>query len=805
VTAPLSTYRVQLQPAFPFSAAASLVDYLAALGVSHFYASPILQPAAGSTHGYDVVDHSRANDEIGGEEGRRGLVTALREHGLGMVLDIVPNHMSVAAPRQNRWWWDVLRHGSASPYAGWFDIDWDAPYAAHPTHRGRLLVPVLGSANDVSALRLVEDDGELLLAYYDKRFPVADGTASPGDGPAAAHDRQHYVLADWRIGNDALNYRRFFDVTDLAAVRVEDARVFERTHEAVLRWVADGDLDGLRIDHPDGLADPEEYLRRLAAAAPDAWVVVEKILEPGERLDERWPTAGTTGYDAMREVGGLLVDPAGEKPLTTLYAELTGEPTDFGAIVVERKRAAALTVLRAETARLAVLLERAGVVDEWPGAVEPLAEMMARVPVYRSYARPGYDTDDGRLAVLDEATDAASAARPEDDALYRGIRDALRLALDEPGPARDFLRRLQQTTGMVMAKGVEDTAFYRYHRLVSLNEVGGDPAEFGVSVEAFHTHCAERQRLWPYAMTSLSTHDTKRSEDVRARLAVLSELPDEWRAAVTRWGGMAERHRSAAGPDANIEYLFWQTLVGAWPIDADRLVAYVEKASREAKQRTSWVDRDEAYDTALAAFVRGVLDDESLRADVGAFVDRVLGPGRVIALTQKLVQLTMPGVPDVYQGTECWDLSLVDPDNRRPVDFAARRELLARLDADGASVPDVRDDSGLAKLLVTSRALRLRRERPEWFGAEGSYAPVGTSGSAAEHVVAFSRAGSVVTVGQRLPVGLSRRGGWGDTTLALPAAGVWRDALTGARHTGERLALADVLARFPVALLVPHG
>ncbi|MFL6140021.1 MAG: malto-oligosyltrehalose synthase [Frankiaceae bacterium] len=829
--APLSTYRVQLQPAFDFTAAADLADYLAALGVTHLYASPYLQAATGSTHGYDVVDHTRASADLGGEEGRRELVRALREHGLGQVLDIVPNHMSVATPRDNAWWWDVLKHGTASPCAGRFDIDWDAPYAAEPGHRERLLLPVLGGdPAEIEQLRLVEEDGELLVAYHDRRFPVADGSGELGADVGDVLDRQHYALADWRLGNRALNYRRFFDVTDLAAIRVEDDRVFHESHDTVLAWLAAGELDGLRIDHPDGLADPLGYLQRLAAAAPAAWIVVEKILEPGERLDPRWPVAGTTGYDAMRTIGGLLVDPAGERPLTEAYGALTGEPTDFPAIAHALKGEAARTVLRAETSRLAALLQRAGVVQRWEDAVEPLAELLASFDAYRSYLRfhPAREeaAEDGPASVIAGAIDAAAARRPADAALYEALHGVRRAAIARPGIERAFVVRLQQTTGMVMAKGVEDTAFYRYHRLVSLNEVGGDPSVFGVPVADFHADALFRQERWPLAMTALSTHDTKRSEDVRARLAVLSELPAQWAQAVRRWHEAAARHRSPAGPDApsgspdpnanspdpnasppdpNAEYLLWQTLVGAWPIGADRLAAYLEKATREAKQRTSWVDPAAGYDEALRSFVRGVTGDEALLADVESFVATVLVPGRVNSLAQKLVQLTMPGVPDVYQGSECWDLSLVDPDNRRPVDFALRRALLTAMDAGAADLPTVHDDSGAAKLLVTSRALRLRRERPEWFDERGAYRALVADGEAAAHCVAFARADAAVTVVPRLPVGLGRRGGWGDTTLGLPSAGPWRDVLTGGVVEGDAVRLADLLADFPVALLHPAG
>jgi len=764
---PVSTYRLQLHAGFDFAAAAAVTDYLAELGVGAVYSSPILQAAPGSTHGYDVVDPTRASDELGGEAGREALVARLRAAGLDLVVDLVPNHMSVADPRSNPWWWDVLRAGRASPYASYFDIDWGSGSG------DRLLLPVLGDAPDeLDRLELV--DGQ--LAYYDTRFPLAEGTG--GGGAREVHERQHYELVSWRRASAELGYRRFFDITSLAGVRVEDPAVFEATHREVLRWAAAGQLRGLRIDHPDGLADPREYLARLAEAAPHAWVVVEKILESGEQLPALWPCAGTTGYDALREVGSLFVDPAGEPALTRLYADLTGEPTDFAELAYQLKLRAATTNLRAETLRLARLLPDAGPAGQ---VEQALAQVLAAFDVYRTYLPEG-------AQVLSAAVEEAGRRRPD----LREVLAAVHTGLAEVGS--EVSLRFQQTSGMVMAKGVEDTAYYRYNRFVALNEVGGDPARFGLPAGAFHAACAARVRDWPTAMTALSTHDTKRSEDVRARLSVLTEIPEQWAVAVRDWAGRAPQ------PDANLGYLAWQTLVGAWPLPHERALAYLEKASREAKQHTSWTDPDEAYDRALREFVAAVYADDALLHDVAAFAARIAAPGRITGLAQKLVQLSMPGVPDVYQGSEVEDLSLVDPDNRRPVDYDARRALLAKLDAPGAEVPDLGED-GAAKLLVVSRALRLRRQRPEAFlGPEASYAALPVRGGAEEHAVAFLRGGSVATIVPRLPVALERTGGWGDTTVALPD-GRWHDVLSGRSYDGGDLSLARVLRRFPVALL----
>jgi (1->4)-alpha-D-glucan 1-alpha-D-glucosylmutase len=736
---PTSTYRVQLRPEFTFADAQAEVEYLRLLGVGALYASPVLDAVPGSTHGYDVVDPSRARPELGGDDEFLALAGRLRDAGLGLVVDIVPNHMSVAVPKVNAWWWDVLRHGRDSRYATYFDIDWS---------RGRLLVPVLGADDD----ELTVDGDELV--YYDHRFPIAPGT--DGGTPGEVHARQHYELVSWRRGNAELNYRRFFDITTLAAVRVEDPEVFEATHGAVLRWVADGHVTGLRVDHPDGLADPGEYMRRLRAAAPGAWLVVEKILQPGERLPASWPVDGTTGYDALREFCGVFVDPAGEAPYTS-FAEKSGVDVDFAAVTERSRRLVTDTILVAEVRRIAALLSD---VDQDSARTE-VAETMIAFPVYRSYLPEG----DAHW------TEAVTSAE-----LDRQVRAGGELAT-----------RIQQTSGMVVAKGTEDTAFYRYARFAALNEVGGAPDRFGVGVAEFHALAADREAGWPAAMTTLSTHDTKRSEDVRARLAVLAELPAEFTSAVTRWSAT----HGIDEPALNL--LAWQSLVGAWPISADRLRDYLDKAAKEAKLRTSWTDHDEAFEQEVADWPDRVLGDPEIAGDVADFVARISGPGWANALGQKLVQLTAPGVPDVYQGTEIWDLSLVDPDNRRPVDYSVRKTLLDRIA--GGWLPDV-DDSGAAKLLVVHKALTLRRDRPELFRG---YRALLADGPAADHVLAFART-DLVTVATRLPAGVAETG-WQDTVLALPT-GTWTDVLTGERLPGDRPALADLLARYPVALLV---
>jgi (1->4)-alpha-D-glucan 1-alpha-D-glucosylmutase len=755
VTPPASTYRVQLGPDLSFAGAGDLASYLADLGAGAMYTSPVLAAAPGSTHGYDVVGPSTPSPALGGADGFAGLAARLRAAGLGLVIDIVPNHMGIAVPEANPAWWDVLRLGRQSPYARFFDIDWD---------RGPIMVPVL--ADEAAVADLAIEDGK--LAYHELRFPIAPGTG--GGTPQQVHERQHYRLADWRRANSELNYRRFFDITTLAAVRVEDPEVFEATHRTVLGWVAAGKVTGLRIDHPDGLADPGGYLRRLRDAAPGAWLVVEKILGPDEALPSRWPVDGTTGYDALRLVCGLFIDTDGE-PSLTRFAEQECGPQDLREMEHAAKRWVAENILLAEVRRIARLVPG--------GETEPaVTELLACFPVYRSYLA------DGEPAALHEAAAEAARRRP---ALAVVIDDLVRRMT--AGPEGELASRLQQTAAMVMAKGVEDTVFYRYNRFVALNEVGGDPGRFGVRPDEFHRRAAAGDH--PSSMTALSTHDTKRSEDVRARLAVLSEIPGEFAGAVRRWSARARL------PEPTLNLLAWQCLVGAWPISAERLGGYLEKASREAKIATSWTEPDPAFDAAVAAWPKTVLADPSLSGDVEGFVNLVRPSGRSNSLGQKLVQLVMPGVPDLYQGSELWDLSLVDPDNRRPVDFGLRRELLARIDA--GWLPEV-DDSGAAKLLVVARTLRLRRDRPELFAG---YRGLPAEGPAAGHVVAFERGGGrLVAVATRLPLRLQRNGGWRGTTLPLSGGmGAWTDVLTG-QPAGGSTPLDRVLASYPVALLV---
>ncbi|MGY2066626.1 malto-oligosyltrehalose synthase [Blastococcus sp. SYSU DS0619] len=767
---PAATYRLQVHAGFPLQDAADVAGYLADLGVTHAYSSPLLRSAEGSTHGYDTVDHAHVDEARGGQAGFDRFVAALHEHGLGLVLDLVPNHMGVDDPSAAPWWWDVLKHGRDSVHAAAFDIDWEFG-------GGKVRIPVLGSADDVEKLEVVGREGgdgaDGELRYYDNRFPIAPGTGS--GSPQEVHARQHYELVDWRRADSDLNYRRFFAINTLAGLRVEDPAVFDATHELVLRFVRDGAVDGLRIDHPDGLADPKGYLDRLAEASENRWTVVEKILEPGEDLPDGWATAGTTGYDALAEVDEVLVDPAGEAALTALDTELAGHAVDYAQLVHDCKREVTDGMLGSEVARLV------RVIGELPGIdraqqTEALAELLATFGVYRSYLPDGREH-------LDATVSAVRERRPD---LVPAL-DALHPVLSQAGS--EAATRFEQTSGPVMAKGVEDSAYYRWARFVALNEVGGDPARFGSTVGEFHEAQVRRLARYPQGMTTLSTHDTKRSEDVRARLAVLAEIPTEWAQLVRGWQA---RHPLADRP---LAHLVWQNLVGAWPLSRERAHAYAEKAAREAGTSTTWTNPVQEFEEQLHALVDAAFDDPATTAELDAFVTRIAPLGWSNSLTQKLLQLTMPGVPDVYQGTELWDFSLVDPDNRRPVDYALRRKLLAALD-DG-EVPAV-DETGAAKLLVTSRTLRARRDHAEWFTG---YEPVGVTGSAAEQVIAYDR-GSVVVVATRLPARLAADG-WGDTALQLPN-GAWRDLLTGERVVSDvaGIALDALLTRLPVALLV---
>jgi (1->4)-alpha-D-glucan 1-alpha-D-glucosylmutase len=783
VTTPRSTYRLQITPKFTLDDAAAQVDYLSRLGVDWIYLSPLLKAEDGSDHGYDVVDFSVVDPARGGAAGLAKLADAARSAGRGVLVDIVPNHTGVATPAHNPWWWDLLTHGPDSRYADAFDVDWDFG-------GGKVRVPVLGdpTGDDDELGRLELVDGT--LRYFDHSFPVAPGTAEDGAPATEVHRRQHYELVNWRRADAELNYRRFFAVNSLAGVRVEVPWVFDESHAEIIRWVHDGLVHGLRVDHPDGLADPGGYLDTLRAETGADYIVVEKILEGRETLPDGWATEGTSGYDALADFDRVLVDPAGEHPLdaleTGLQREAGNADTGWEERVHTAKRAVADGILRSEVLRIARLVPQLGDPDT---TADALAELLAAFPVYRSYLPLGSEH-------LRTAARRANERRPD---LTERI-DGLVTVLGDP--AHPAAVRFQQTSGMVMAKGVEDTAYYRYSRLTSLNEVGADPAEFAVGTDEFHRRQQARLETFPASMTTLSTHDTKRGEDVRARIAVLAEVPGEWTTTLARLRELAPLAPVHAA--APLENLLWQAIVGAWPAGRERLAGYALKAAREAGVSTTWTAPNQAFETALDALVDAAFDVDRVAGTIDGFVARVRPFGWSNSLSAKLLQLTAPGVPDVYQGSELWETSLVDPDNRRPIDYTVRRELLDRLD-DGW-LPPV-DETGAAKLLVTSRALRLRRDRPALFTG---YLPLTATGVAADHVVAFghtpSRGGGApgaVTVATRLPAGLEAGGGWRDTVI--DTGGPVTDVLTGIRYDQPALPLHELLGRYPVALLAPDG
>ncbi|MFB8083768.1 malto-oligosyltrehalose synthase [Streptomyces sp. NPDC055992] len=784
---PTATYRLQLQPEFPFSAAEDAVPYLASLGVSHLHLSPVLEAVPGSRHGYDVTDHGRVRAELGGEEGLRRLARTAREHGLGLVLDIVPNHMA-ADPRHNHALREVLREGPESPYARWFDIDWAAG-------DGRILLPVLGGriGDETEHMRV---DGEV-LRYGEQEFPLRAGTAHLPLPELL--DAQHYRLGWWRLARTELNYRRFFTISDLIGVRVEDPEVFAATHGKILELVRDGVVDGLRIDHPDGLADPAGYLSRLSEESGGVWTVVEKILTGSEQLPAGWAVAGTTGYDALYRVDGLFTDPQGAAELLGHYREAASPAGDRGGYWTATVRRAAYRVvtheLAAETALLTRLASRicAGdpaLRDHAPWALRTaVRELLVRVPVYRPYVTAGGPCSEAAEATLDATTvsDAKAAFAVREEASAVDVVRDLALGRLGGGPDRAaFCARFAQTSSALRAKAVEDTAYYRYLPLISANEVGGDPGHPAVEPEDFHAFCTRLARDWPATGTALTTHDTKRSADVRAGIAVLSQCPGRWAGLVA---GLSRSAQMA--PDPQLAWQAWQTAVGCAGIPAEERAARLEpallKAVRESGLFTSWTEPDPVYERMASDFVAAgpAADTGPVRSLVEEFAAPLATHVRAQSLGAALVHLTMPGVPDLYQGTERVYPALVDPDNRRPF-----RE----------PSPDAPADE---KAELTAAALRLRRERPAVFGESGTYAPLRASGPAAAHCVAFCRSGEVVTAVTRLSLRLAESGGWRGTRLALPDDGVWRDLLTpGREFTGGTAEVADLFADRPVALLV---
>ncbi|WP_330234053.1 malto-oligosyltrehalose synthase [Nocardia sp. NBC_00508] len=781
-----SAYRLQLRPdALTFAEARAIAEYLQQLGISHLYLSPILTAAHGSTHGYDVTDPTTVAAALGGPTGLKALADEVRSRGMGLIVDLVPNHVGVADPRQNAWWWDVLRNGQESRFAQYFDIDWSPGNGAG----GRLALPVLQSENDPAALTVDRSGAEPMLALHDLRFPIAPGT--DGDNALRIHDKQHYRLVSWKAG--LCTYRRFFAVSSLAALRQESPEVFDITHRELAAWCEHDLIDGVRVDHPDGLSDPVGYLARLRRLiGPHRLLLVEKILANREPLDETLPVDGTTGYEALADFGGVLIDPRGEPALTELSRRVAGHGGDrawIGETEHRIKRAVAESILAPEVRRLVAAIKQDANAESFDtmALTNATIEVLAFMPVYRADYAP--------LAGMVGAVIAEVEKRNSELTAPLAVLVAA-LAADSGAAVR-----FSQVCGAVTAKAVEDTMFYQAGRLVSLQEVGGNPARFGHSLNEFHLSNSQRAQRWPATLTTLSTHDTKRGEDVRARIGVLSQAAEPWARGVESW------LETTPAPDGATALFLLQNMFGVWPADGrpaasvpglrERLHVFAEKAIREANSKTSWEEPDADFEAAVHTWLDAVIDGP-VGSELGDLVHELAPHAWSDSLAQKLLQLCGPGIPDIYQGCELWEDSLVDPDNRRPVDFAARAGMLQSLTGTPAL-----DTTGAAKMWIVAYALWLRRERPDCF-VGGSYRPLFATGDHASKVVSYARgrtgeAPEVIVAATRHSVGLAESG-WGDTFLDLPS-GNWTDRLTGHTFQG-RARLEKVFARLPVALLV---
>ncbi|MCL2468120.1 MAG: malto-oligosyltrehalose synthase [Micrococcales bacterium] len=826
---PVSTYRLQLGPDLRFDDVVARLPYYAALGVTHLYLSPVLRAAPGSTHGYDVIAHDEISDVLGGYDGLVHLSAAAHERGLGLVLDIVPNHMAIPTPAwHNTAFWSVLAEGPSSGYARWFDIDWSAgdgvlvPVLAHRLGtvlaRGELHLDLATTASPGAPGQRPATTGgprSAVLRYGKHVFPVRPGTE---DLPLTELLRvQHYRLAYWQVADEELNYRRFFDITTLVALRVEDPVVFSATHDLVCRLVRDGIVDGLRVDHPDGLADPVTYFERLHVATGGAWVVAEKILAGEETLPDDWVCAGTTGYDTAWRVQQTFVDPAGADDLGALAHELAGDRSDsYETLVTEAKRQVVDSGLRTEVRRLTQLAvgichDDLRLHDHTSRALHDcFAGLLAAMDRYRAYVRPHGATSPESVVVMERA--AALARTWLDPDRHETLTTLVDLLLGRcvgtgclADPRRDELVvRFGQTCAAVEAKGVEDTTFYRWTQLVGLCEVGADPARFAVAPAELLSWAHTQAEAWPLRMTGLSTHDTKRSGDVRARLSVLSELSGGWSRRVRELQHISAPYRSAL-VDGRIANLTWQTLAATWsddgPIADARLEAYLTKAMREAKTATTWANPVRAYEDAVLGWARDAVADPAVVSLLTAWHDETRPHVRATTLGQKLVQLTLPGVADTYQGTEDLTITLVDPDNRRPVDTDVLAARLAHLDT-GAPPTTLGDE----KLLVTSRTLRTRRALADVFTGPGAgITPLARS---SDSTLAYARTTPdpspgvrVVVLATRLSAALDRLGGWSDHTVTLPNT-PWYDVFTGTTHPGGPRRVAELLTTLPVALLV---
>jgi (1->4)-alpha-D-glucan 1-alpha-D-glucosylmutase len=964
---PTSTYRFQFNHNFTLEQAGALVDYLADLGITDCYVSPLTLARPGSPHGYDVTDHSMINPELGGEDQFVEFAHGLRTRGMGLILDTVPNHMCIAHP-SNRWWADVLENGPSSLFARFFDIDWDPPKA---DLKNKVLLSVLGDQYgkvlENQELKIAHEHGAFALHFYEFALPVAPRTwilllepaleqlrpvlgesdsaiveltsiitaltylplrtetetervkerlrekevikgrlwtlteTSPNvraaidasltaingvKGDPRSFDRLEKLLEDeayrlsfWHVAADEINYRRFFDINELAAIRVEQPEVFEAVHRLPLRLLQQGLITGLRIDHVDGLLDPAQYLRLLQKRCAEAqtgdvqhpneavdregaypfYVIVEKILTGLECLPTDWPVYGTTGYEFLNTLNGVFVEDRNVEQFGDLYGRFIDAQPDFRDLVYECKRLVLRASMSGEQNVLARRLDRISEQHRWSrdftlnSLGRALAEVVACFPVYRSYVTSaGELTDDDRRYVRS----AINRAKRRNPALSASVFDFLAsvLLLEHPDGLDDaaraerlqFTLQFQQLTGPVTAKGYEDTALYRFYPLASLNEVGGDPASFGLTLQAFHARNAQRLEESPHGLSATSTHDTKRSEDVRARINVLSEIPDEWERAIWRWHHLNDPLRltiegGTKVPDPNEEYLFYQTLLGTWPISGldsihcerylERIQDYLLKASKEAKVHTSWISPNYDHDRGLVKFVEAAMRSERgnrFLADFAAFAGRIARAGMLNSLSQVLLKITSPGVPDFYQGNELWDLSLVDPDNRRPVDYAIRQSILAEITHKAASEPLAltkelfeRPNDGRIKMYVTCRALGWRRKHAKLF-REGAYVPLEGAGPRGRQVIAFGRGSTqhhvIVAAGRfftgfgTLPQGAAGEPVWSDTFLSVPGyllQECYLDLFTGqtvraySERDAQQLRMSDIFAHMPVSVLIP--
>ena len=858
----IATYRLQLHAGFPLSAAQGVLAYLSELGISHVYLSPCLQAVPGSQHGYDVVDPSKISDDLGGEPAWSSFVEAARALGLRILLDIVPNHMS--ASQHNPWWDDVLQLGPYSRFAEFFDIrnSQGRPFCVHlcslakpygaamqagelrieivqgrprvkhyentwplgPTSWGELLIA--GSERcfgELERLRRIESPveedltafrrhaaraGQLLAEAFEAGRLQSAVDRVQGDRTLfdAVLHRQFYMLHGWKLAGELTNYRRFFDIDTLIGIRTELPIVAAATHARIEEMISKGEIDGVRVDHPDGLREPLEYFEGLRRLLPGGRIYIEKILENDERLNGDWPIDGTVGYDFLAKVNRLWMDDQRTDVLTATYSDFTGHSVNFGKLVREKKRAIIESTFSAAHEQLAAMALDIARADWQTRDLSPrqlreaLEKFITALPIYRTYRTADALHEEDKRVLL-EALQSARIGSPDIDAAAFDFLAALFTKLPLNDVESDFIAKWQQLTPAVMAKGVEDTTFYCFDRLVSCNEVGSQASLIGISADKFHEFCNYLSDRWPNSMLATSTHDNKRSEDVRARISILSEIPERWSEALHLWSQLNANAWQNRLPDRHAEYLLYQTLIGAWPIDHDRAWAYMLKACREAKINTSWHEPNNSFEEKIRGFVGGVFETPEFIASLEQFVEPLILPGRINSLAQTLIKMVAPGVPDFYQGTELWDLSLVDPDNRRPVDFGLRAAFARRARAMSAADVTAEWDSGLPKLWMTARVLAIRRERAEDFSDQSKYQPLIAQGTHLASLLAFRRGENLIAVVPRFIMSLG--GEWNDTRLPLPG-GVWRNCFTDA--VLQREVTPDALFNtFPVALLIRDG